>query len=232
MSITIRPNNDLLAGLAVLRKLGPDVIDRLIAELSKLDPAPLSPKHLRPAIKQALEGGTENLEVILRQLLGLYSLCRESNLNATKLVEGLHEALEKVQNSPEWDDSAKSKWRALEPKLTKLLDIDNVRIVVKALDLTYEYANLLQSARIVTDIRPIFTNDDKKIAGTIISHTLRIYYGSSSKENHNLSITLDIDDVKDLLKSCKRALLKADTAKTSASEKLNVPSFIAGEEEA
>ena len=82
----------------------------------------------------------------------------------------------------------------------------------KALDLSYDYANLLQTTRIVTDIRPIFDNDVTKIDAAVVSFTLRLSY-DNTEGNHGLSIAMNQADVKALREQCDRALKKSALAR-------------------
>ena len=109
-----------------------------------------------------------------------------------------------------------------------LLSLDNVKIVAKALDLHYDYANLFQSARVVTDIRPLFDDDGTKIKAAVVSFTLRLYF-DNREGDHSLSLALDEADVQELMKQCERALVKAKTAK-SLMERNRMPILVAGDD--
>ena len=96
------------------------------------------------------------------------------------------------------------------------------------LDLMYEYENLLQSARVVTDIRPVFSQDATWIEGSVVSHTLRLRY-DSTEGDHSISIAVDESDIRELERQCRRALLKAQTARTLMVEQAKVPTVISGD---
>lgn len=121
--------------------------------------------------------------------------------------------------------------KALESHFAELLQDKSVRTVSKALDLAYEYANLFQDARIVTDIRPIFNDvDDEQmeIEAAVVAFTLRLHY-DDRQGNHSLSVALDETDVRTLKYQCERALHKAQLAQDRMRDMVGVPTIISGE---
>jgi hypothetical protein len=95
--------------------------------------------------------------------------------------------------------------------------------------LAYEYANLFQGARIVTDVRPVFNDgddDEMQIDGAVVSFTLRLHY-DNREGNHSLSIALDETDVRALHHQCERALQKARMAQIRIQD-AGIPTVISG----
>ena len=121
-----------------------------------------------------------------------------------------------------------TRWHDAEPLFTELLLSPAVRVVASILDLTYEYENLLQVARVITDVRPVFSDDAKNVEAAVVSHTLRIRY-DSTEGNHSISIAMDENDIRDLENQCKRAIQKAQTARGLMADQAKVPTIIAGE---
>src|SRR5262249_55776961 len=97
-----------------------------------------------------------------------------------------------------------------------------VRLVSITLDLMFEHENLLQGAHVVTDIRPLFSEDATRVEGSVVSHTLRLRY-VSTEGDHTISIAMDESDIHELARQCKRALLKAQTARSLMMDKAEVP---------
>ena len=105
-----------------------------------------------------------------------------------------------------------------------------LRTIVKALELSYDYSNLFQTAKILADIRPVFDRQASKMEGAIISYSLRLTF-RSLRESESLTIALDEKDVKQLIETCTRALKKADVAKKTM-QGCGLPStYITGEED-
>jgi len=108
--------------------------------------------------------------------------------------------------------------------LIRLLKCRPVRLAATAIELSYDYANLVRNVRILSDIRPLYDEEAEKIEGAVISHTMRLHYDSADGE-HELSLAMDEKDISNLMEQCKRALKKSQTAKAS----VHFPSIISGQ---
>ena len=213
---------------SVIRDLGAETIQAIIDKLSSLDPPPIRPSDLHRALKDILPDRLYEANILMRQLMSLYTLRRQRGVSAKELLEGLSRSITTAE--PRWNDEEISRWNALEPQLQSLLSLSVVWTVVKGLDLSYDYTNLLQNAKILTDIRPVFDEDASNIQGAVVSYTLRLYF-DSLEGSKSLSIALDEKDVEKLLKVCERALKKAKTAKNFMHKHDVKRTFIPGEEE-
>ncbi len=201
---------------------------RAVAEkLSALDKPPLKPTELLPHISGAIGDRPGPADAILRQCVSLNGLMRQIGLNHDEIVEGLRFGL--LRDS-EWSDEQHEQWRQVENAFGQLLCVDAFRIVAKAIDLAYEYANLYRKSRILTDIRPLFSENAETIDGAVVSYTLRIRYDSVDGD-HELSIAMDDADVRELRDTCDRAMLKAKTAHEWTNEKFKVSTVISGRSE-
>ena len=108
------------------------------------------------------------------------------------------------------DDQSKiERWSRIRPLLAQILSIDSVRMTIKALDVSYEYANLLQYSRIMTDVRPIFNEGGDQIEGAVVSFTLRMSFLNAGQPK-SLSIAVDAADLKILVEQCQRARQSGD----------------------
>ncbi|MEW6378343.1 MAG: hypothetical protein AB1611_01915 [bacterium] len=227
MPIQLKLRKEQIEGLSFIRDLGASKIREIIEKLSSLDPSPLRPSALYNALNDILSNSFET-NIILNQLMSLYTLRRRRDLKVQDLLEGLLYGIK--TGEPPWTDEQISRWEELNPDLQNLLTIPNVWTVVKALDLSYDYTNLLQNVKVLTDIRPVFNEDASHIQGTIISYTLRLYY-DSLEGSKSLSIALDHNDIKRLLEICERALRKGETAQKMMEEAGLKATHICGEEE-
>lgn len=103
-----------------------------------------------------------------------------------------------------------------------------MRLAAAAVDLAYDYTNLLRRTRILTDVRPIFDWDGEVIEGAVVSFTLRIRYDNAQGE-HEISIAMDALDVDALWDQCRRARKKALAARQLITETCNRPATVFGE---
>jgi hypothetical protein len=178
---------------------------------------------LRRELKDAFD---QQAAQVAPQLLGLYGGKRLNRWTPRQFVQNLTRDLRLVGEGA-WTGEQLEKWRQLDPLLEDLFGIEQLDTASKAVDLAYEYANLFQSARVVTDIRPVFDESASEIAAAVISQTLRLYFSSEEGE-HSLSVALDQQDLERLRDSCDRAIKKARTAQKLVGG-CEVPASIAGE---
>lgn len=92
-------------------------------------------------------------------------------------------------------------------RLVVLLKTEKLYYAAKANDLMFEYPNVFIQARIMTDIRPIFSikTDETPIAGMVI-HNLHIHYrGDRETEHRDIYLTLDSADLISLKEIISRA---------------------------
>ena len=160
----------------------------------------------------------------MRQLISFASLRRRHRIEVEDILNGLKVALREseAEVATSWGDD-------VEPAFRRLLSSGRIATIAKALDLSYDYENLVQSEHIVTDVRPVFDDELIQIDGAVVSFTLRLKYVSLEGDN-GISLAMDKGDIESLLRECKRALQKADlTSETLA--KLPIRTLVSGAEE-
>jgi len=223
----IRLHSSQVADLAVIRDTPLPTLTAITEHLRTADPRPMRPEDLHREITQVL--GADNSDAakrIMRPLLALQAIIRQRRLSADEAIEAVRLALQSA--NPPWEAAQVERWRQAEPNFKQLLTVPAVRLVSITLDLMYEHENLLQSARVVTDIRPVFSDDANSIEGSVVSHTLRLRY-DSTEGDHSISIAMDEADIRELERQCKRALLKARTAAALMRGKAEIQTVISGD---
>jgi hypothetical protein len=145
------------------------------------------------------------------------------------LVDGLVQSLQEDREDSEHQEPKEAQYKFVHEFLRDLLKVEWVRITIKAIDLSYEFANLLQESRIITDIRPIFNEEADTIEGSVVTFTLRLNFLNAG-QYESLSIAVDAADLEILESQCKRALQKAETALNSlnSERERGIPTTIAG----
>lgn len=210
MAIQISLNKSQILDLKILLDLGPDVLGRVVERIDQLEPSPLAPAELQEAVKEVITDNPTAIDSVMRQALSLASLRRRRKLDADDVLAGIRHGLKTANTA--WDPPPLAKWKELEPSFRDLIASPKVETTAKALDLSYDYANLLQTTRIVTDIRPVFDNEVTRIDGAVVSFTLRMNY-DNLEGNHSLSIAMDQADVESLRDQCDRAIKKSTLAR-------------------
>jgi len=209
----------------VLRDLGTDVLSSVVQHLDGLDPVPLNPNELFVAIKGCFEGDGRSAECVMRQALSLNGLMRQTEMDLDAVLAAIQTGIER---DAQWSPHEVENWKLVEPTFRELLRLKAFRLVATTIDLSYEYANLFRTARILTDSRPLFSRDADAIEGAVVSNTLRLRFESVDGA-HELSIAMDEGDVRDLAEQCERALKKARTARETMSNRVEIPTIVTGE---
>ncbi len=223
----LRLHSSQVADLAEIRDTPPKALAAIMERLRTTTPCPMRPEELHRVIIQVLgQDKSDAASRIMRPLLALQAIIRQRRISADEAMEAVRAALESV--SPPWEPAQLERLKQIEPAFKQLLTAPAVRLVSTTLDLMYEYENLLQSVRVVTDIRPVFSEDAKRIEGSVVSHTLRLRY-DSTEGDHSVSIAMDESDIRELETQCKRALLKTQTARVLMTDKAQVPTVISGD---
>jgi hypothetical protein len=226
MATSLRLYPQQVADLQTITSIDRDLLQRVLNHLCGLTSELLRPKQLRSEISSVLSDNEENVEAVTRQLLSFHSLIGQIRLAPSEIISAVTNSL---ATDEKWSDESLAAWREREGIIRDLLSLDSVRIVAKALDLSYEYANLLRTGRIITDVRPVFTLDAKAIDGAVISHKLFVRY-DNVEGLKTVTMTLDEADVKSLQKECARALDKANTVAAHLSKGIPMRTIIPGRE--
>lgn len=143
--------------------------------------------------------------------LSLSTLARRAGMSPDEVVSQITDALNSSPN--DWSEDQLKLWQdELGPQLARVLKINTVQTIAKSIDLAYDYTWLFDTARVLTDLRPIFSDGDELgIESLIVTQTLRLEYTGPDGE-HSLSLTLDQSDLESLKEQCERALAKAKAA--------------------
>lgn len=102
----------------------------------------------------------------------------------------------------------------VQQRLAQLLSFDSILVSVKADGLRYEYENTFSTARVSTDIRPIFgLNAEEPPRAAVITHMLSMHYyrGGQHKE---ISLALDDIDIEIMMDALERASKKGESLKS------------------
>lgn len=222
MSLQIRATAHQLADLKRIVDLGPDRLASVREKLLSISSPPLRPQLLLDAVKEVL--ASDDAEALVRQLLALHGVMRQSGNRASQVVSGIRAAIDQHGDVGIPIDD----WTRVQESIEELLETNSVRFAATAIELAYDYANLLRWTKVLTDIRPLFNDAADVVEGAVVSYTLRLRYDSADGE-HDLSIALDTADIEKLADQCKRAIRKANTAKSLMEDKCKVAATIFGE---
>lgn len=188
-------------GLAKIKLLSSENVDVLVAALSTC-PLRAGLKGMVAAITDRIQGlEPDDVEDMLKSLYSLYVYRGDSDTPVADFVAELVAAMRLGGADLVLSEETKP---SFQQKIAKLLSIDAVGLISKAEQLRSDYERTFHDAKVITDIRPMFTAADKKPIGAAIAHTLEIEYHSQG-QHRQFYVTLDGNDVEKLSRVLQRA---------------------------
>jgi hypothetical protein len=197
-----------IADLAAIRDVPRDDLVRAIENIEKVVPRPMLPAKLLAALQEQLPEHPQAAEPLLRQSLAITGFIRQAGHEIDDALAGIRAGL---QRDASWSADEFERWIKFEPVFETLLRSPTILLVSKAIDLSFDFANVYRRGRIITDIRPLFGEGASNIEGAVVTFTLRLHFENVDGE-HGFSIAMDSEDVRRLRDQCTRALEKACAA--------------------
>jgi hypothetical protein len=186
--------------------------------------------EIEPAIKQldfsdvlaqkSKSVAPADLKAFLRTFFSLYRIMEVRGKSAEVVAADLKETIEreKPNNFP------LQKVDVLRERVQKILSIGGaVSVVAKAANVLGEQERVFLSARVMSDIRPVFSDQPDSVSGAVVTHSLNIHYHEEGK-HRDFFVALAANDLQELKKVIERAERKSATLK-SLIEKLAIRYF-------
>jgi hypothetical protein len=187
--------------LALLAELTNTQFDSL---RDKLASAP--PRLFAGELAESLHGQVEGLEhQAVKEIVGsLVSLYRARAVIDADLPAFLDDVNEAIETDPAFAALDK---KLLGQRLGTLLGLEeSLGVTSKAMDVATQHGRVYCDARILTDIRPVFSSEDHAPRDAVIVHTLKLGYHDSGAGSHkDFYIALDPIDLFTLAEVIKRA---------------------------
>ena len=196
--------------LTALAQLPADTAARLVDALSGLE-AYSSVSRIQEATASALgEEASPAERQLALPLLALRGQYRQTSLEeiATRVSES---------TELELDPTARANLRS---RAAAILATPVYATTAVATDLQTQNARNYQSARIVTDLRPVFQDDlDAQPSGAVIVETLQVQTWTRDGGSEAIFVSMDETDLRQLQSTVERALRKTETLKVFLTEK-------------
>src|SRR5579863_4804889 len=165
-------------------------------------------KHVSPQVDLSPE--------LLRQVIvaagSLYVTRDQRGVSTGEFAEAVVQAAVEEKLLDRGDSEATSR---LKERISRLLSLDqSLGVSAKATELLVRHKNPLLTARIFTDIRPVFTGEENPIPrAAVVVHTLELL---TNTDGHRLShyVALDSTDLQTLKRIVDRAIHKEASLKT------------------
>ena len=175
----------------------------LRSALGKTD-ASLDISLIEKQTREHLQSDIANLKDIIQALIGMNAVRVGSEISLEDFAEDIVSALEFRH------DFLKDSIEVVLPRLKALLGIHCITLSSHARDIQHEYADVFHTARVLTDLRPLFNSSGAEIDGMMVVHNLEIEY-FHGKEYKNMFFALDDADLTKLRKALDRAEAKSAT---------------------
>jgi hypothetical protein len=108
-------------------------------------------------------------------------------------------------------------------RLTRILSIDVLNIKAKAIALSNEHEHLFCTARIFTDVRPVYGDDPSAPPEAMtITHILKIDYHAAGNRVHEIYLGIGSGDIAEIREVLDRAETKAKSIR-AALESTKIP---------
>ncbi len=198
-------------GIAKILSLADEAFQELLVALAKL-PVKLYPKDLlTKAISGVRDIPPDSAGIITDAVLSLCMNRARSDKNTLDYVSEVTQSIEE-SGSKTLKLSTETK-EILRSRFAKILDVKPLAVSAKATNLFLEYERSFSSARVLTDIRPIFdAKADSPPDAAVVVHTLSIHYHQNG-DHKEFFVAMDDEDVQMLLDVLERAKLKAKSLK-------------------
>lgn len=181
----------------------------LIDSLAK-SPLVFSPANLAKKISSIAKIESDVIGEILASVGSLVPIRVRTEISPEEIASDISESIKQAKLFDVSKDEEKFRKR-----IVTLLENEQLYYSSKSVDLATDYENIFISAKINTDIRPVFGKNvaDTPKAGLII-HNLQLHYHAGEEEGHrDIFVALDPTDIKNLQKVLSRAQEKEKTLK-------------------
>jgi hypothetical protein len=163
-----------------------------------------------PALAEKIAGSVPTIQPTdLAEILGtLYSLYHVREFSEVGSSRFLTDLVEGLRSNPDFNLKKAEDASAAKKRFQRLLNVETLNILTKAIRLQRDGERIYCDARIVSDIRPVFGDDvaDKPISA-VITHTLKLGYHEGG-DHKQFFVVLDEQDLIALHEVIARAISK------------------------
>ncbi len=216
---TINIPSEALPDLKTIAGLEDELFNALILAIQETEPT-LTRGQMARRIAEKVKLPEATLRAVLGTAFVLFNLKEKSGvaIQSQELADSIVNS-EVVGKSADFPAATKSKLGA---RLVQLIALDTpLGITSKAVDVMTEHERIYCGARILSDIRPVFSGKTDSASGAVIVHNLQIGFHQMGK-HQEFYVALDTDDIKALKSVIERAEQKT-VALESILKKSNVP---------
>lgn len=197
-------------GFQKLHKLSKRSLNELVGVLSQEQPSLRYSELMARIAVQVKSIKIEDLRDILGAVSGIFGGASDTKKTLAEFVQAISDSSDLAL-----PESEKIKFRNA---VNSVLSVKSLEVTTKANEVFIEHEHVFHEARIVTDIRPVFLNDEsgnpRATEDAVVIHMLKIEYGQDANTK-SFYVALDSRDLVDLRNSVDRAIAKEDICKDS-----------------
>jgi hypothetical protein len=198
-------------GFESLMRLNDDLKAQLISALGNIKPTSRVRDFTTQLLTQVPKIPDTEIKCIVPVIISIYRLMERRAVDINTLVAELMEA---IQEAEELDIPANWQPERFAEYLQQILSVNgSVSIIAKATGVFLDHERIYCGARILTDIRPVFSSDAAVMPNAaVIVHTLKIGYHENG-DHKEFYLALDAEDIRKLQEILNRANTKAQSLK-------------------
>jgi len=202
------------SGVLALLRVPEDQYRHLLSALKEAKPS-LFVRGLVSQVAPKVDGiKSRDVRDIFESLVAMYAVHARHSISTSDFAEGISASVDDFEEAEKAGIPVQDKAR-LAQRLTELLEIEKpLGTTSKANDVLIEHEHSFCSARILTDVRPIFPADlTTALSEAVIVHNLKITYHQDGKHKE-FFVAMDSEDIQELKATIERAELKDKSAKS------------------
>lgn len=200
------PESGHAAFRAVLT-MSDSAFEALLRGISEVPPA-ATKSIFAEAVASKSELPRETVEPIVNELFPLNEAPSSWELSIADFATMIAQAT--FEQTPKGSSLTEEQRDLLASRLAQLLQHSApIRISSKAEDILTDTERVFYSAKVLTDVRPVFDEEGKRVQAAVLLHNLRIHFGQEN-DHRNFFVTLDTGDIKLLRDVLDRADQKAE----------------------
>lgn len=191
-------------GFRVIKDAQTDIVRALAQALNTIGTS--GKAHEMVSAVERVIGARRDSEDVVATIQSVYQIMEGSDTPTAEMIDAIIAAMKAsgdsllTLSSEEEPDFKK--------KLEMLMALGNLAIGAKVRHLQQDYERTFYSAKIITDLRPVFADVDETPVGAIIAHTIKIICHEGT-EHRELYFRLDDEDLSILKATITRAEAKA-----------------------
>lgn len=208
-------------GLQKLAALSDEAFVKFASALDKIS-AIIKPRRMTERIAEHVPDlPLEDVRDIVYVVMALHSVRLSNNMKVDQFINDVRETIDRSGRKLSEDTNK----NILLQRIVSVLSNKSLLVAAKATQVQRQHGSVFGNSRILTDMRPIFSDDEPmKLEGALLVHIMKFTYFGDSGDMKEFYLALDSDDLKDIRKDLDKAEEKAKILRQHMTSS-NLPDF-------